>query len=122
MGPAERAERPECAAEPGIQHVFFRYPAIAFRCLLANVKLAIGAMPGRDAMPPPQLAADTPVFDVFHPVKIHPLEALRHNLDVALAHRRDGFLGQRLNLQEPLCADEGFDNFATTLAAGHGCA
>ena len=38
--------------------------------------MAVGAVPGRDAVAPPQLAADVPVVDVLHPVEEDLLEAL----------------------------------------------
>lgn len=44
-------------------------------------------------MAPPELAANTPVVDVFHPVEIDALKALRDDLNVAIAHGFDGRLG-----------------------------
>ena len=76
--PAQGGMRPETGTEPGIQHI--RGPV---RCCCephwdrsagsstADDHLAaILAVPDRDAVSPPQLAADAPVTDVFHPVQV----------------------------------------------------
>ena len=75
FGPAQRRMRPEAGAEPGVQHVgvLFNIGTVAF---LALVRVfyrhrhvpARGAIPDRDAVPPPELAADAPVTDVLQPI------------------------------------------------------
>ena len=40
------------------------------RLAAADVDVALRVVPGRDAMAPPQLAADAPVLDVAHPVEV----------------------------------------------------
>ena len=62
------------------------------------------AVPGRDAVAPPQLARDAPVADVAHPVEVGLRPALGDELGLALLDRLDGRLGQRLHLHEPLGA------------------
>ena len=42
--------------------------------------VAVGAVPDRDAVPPPELAADAPVADVLHPVEVDLGEALGEDL------------------------------------------
>ncbi len=66
-----------------------------------------GAVPCRNPMSPPKLAADAPVVDVFHPVEIGLLVLLRREADSLFAVRTrldggNGLIGQRLNLDEPL--------------------
>ena len=65
------------------------------------------AVPGGDAMAPPQLTADAPVVYVLHPVEKGLLVLLGSEADGFLAvgpglHGGDGFVRQRLNLDEPL--------------------
>src|ERR1039458_4223980 len=63
---------------------------------------AILAMPRGNTMSPPQLPRDAPVVNVAHPLEISLGVILRHELDVAVLHHRDGAIGQRLDLDEPL--------------------
>ena len=72
--PTLRGESPQLAREPRVEHVFvlMHMMAAAFRAHVhvfhARVfPTAIGAVEHRDAMAPPQLAGDAPVFQVFHP-------------------------------------------------------
>src|SRR5207244_439924 len=46
-------------------------------------------VPHRHAMPPPELPADAPVFDVVHPVQVGLGPALRMKSDPAFLHRFD---------------------------------
>src|SRR4030043_442230 len=76
---------------------------------------AILTIPYRDAVPPPQLSADTPVPDVLRPVKICLGEAFRNYGDPAVLNSLDGGFSQRLCSDEPLQADLGFNHrLATT--------
>ena len=123
--PAKRAERPQTAAEPGIEHVFFlpqmstAAGGAAGRVGTLDGDMAVFAVEGRDAVSPPQLTADTPITDVLQPVEIGLFKAIRHDPDLAIAHGGHGFIGQRLNTDKPLFADHRLDNFATALTAGH---
>ena len=63
---------------------------------------ALFARIGRNAMAPPQLAADAPVADVLHPVAVRLHPTLRIEFDAAVVHRLQGGLRQRLHLHEPL--------------------
>src|SRR6185312_5991257 len=63
---------------------------------------ALRAMPRRNAMSPPQLARDTPVMNVAHPLEVRLGVILGNELDLASLHNFDRAIGQRLNLHEPL--------------------
>ena len=60
-------------------------------------------------MSPPQLTADTPVLDVFHPMTIGILKLRRIELDVVLHHRFQSDLCEVFHLQEPLHRQLRFD-------------
>src|SRR4030067_1238073 len=69
---------------------------------------AVFAGPHRDAVAPPQLAADAPVTDTrsVHPVVVDLGEALRDDPDAPRSHGLDRRLGQRLDLDVPLRRDQ----------------
>src|SRR5690348_11104728 len=74
VGPAKRAERPEPRAEPGVEHVWVLGDRVAAamgadqRRLAGDGDLAaMAAVPGGDAMAPPELARDVPVANVLQP-------------------------------------------------------
>ena len=79
---------------------------------------AVRAVPGRDAVSPPQLPADAPVADVLEPVVVHLREALRDDLDPARAHGFQPHIGHRLHLHEPLRAHHRLDDLAARAASG----
>src|SRR5437868_14191003 len=56
----------------------------------------------RYAVAPPQLARDTPVADVLHPVEIHPRVTLRNDADLPIANDVNRRIRQRLDAQVPL--------------------
>src|SRR4051812_2717250 len=69
--PAQGGEGPEAGAKPGIQHIGFlpellRVAVRTFSWRLARYgdALTIAAIPRRNAMPPPELARNTPVANV----------------------------------------------------------
>ena len=76
----------------------------------------VRAVPGGDAMAPPQLAADVPVVDVLHPVEEGLLEALRHDARAPLAHGRHGPRGHGLDVDEPLRLEAWLDGVIAALA------
>jgi len=59
---------------------------------------------------PPDLAADTPVLDVPHPVEIGVLPVVRHEADAAVLDRPDGWLRQGPDFDVPLVGEEGLDD------------
>ncbi|MDT4818223.1 hypothetical protein FQZ97_513140 [compost metagenome] len=125
--PAEGGEGPQARAEPGVEHVFvLAQGALAqvvlgadFGFVAADVDVAFFVVPGRDAVAPPQLAADAPVLDVAHPAEVHVLVLLRHELDAAVFHGGDGRFGQRLGGDVPLVGEPGLDDGAGAVALGH---
>src|SRR5690606_16613274 len=78
--PAQRAEGPQRGGEPGLEHVVVlaQRAAVAgglragarLGLVAADEDLAALAVPGRDAVAPPELAADAPVLDVAEPVAV----------------------------------------------------
>src|SRR5688572_20444271 len=82
--------------------------------------MSIRTIPDRDAVPPPQLAANAPVLDILEPVEIDLLEAFRHNFDTSIAHRIQSFTGKRIHFHEPLRGYHRLDNFTSALSARDG--
>ena len=78
--------------------------------------MAVGAVPDGDAVSPPELAADAPVADVFHPVVVVAFEAFGHNFDATVLDGGDGGFGEGLGFDEPLGAEERFDDGVAALA------
>ena len=124
--PAERGEGPEGAGKPGVQHVrvlrdVLRVAALALRGVLlrdGDVP-AVVAVPGGDAVAPPELAGDAPVADVVHPVQIGLGEAVGDEFDFPVLHHADGLLGQRLHLDEPLVGVERLHVVVAAVAGAH---
>ena len=109
LRPAQGRERQQPRREPCIEHVriLLQLAVPAIRTLSGNLAchhhaLTLPAVPHRNAVSPPQLARDTPVIDVVHPVQINLPVILGDNRDLALLHRRDRMRGQGLDLHEPL--------------------
>ena len=124
--PAQRGEGPQRRGKPGIEHVrvpgqfhgvtqpvFF--PDVGL--VPADVNIAAGVVPGRDAVPPPQLARDAPVVDVAHPLEVGLGPVLRDEADITVFHGGDGRVGQGLDFYVPLVGEVRFDHCAGTVAA-----
>ena len=79
----------------------------------------VRAVPDGDAMAPPQLAADAPVADVFHPVIVDSSKRWGTIWISPAAHRFDGRFGQRLHLHPPLFAEQRLDHGVAALAVAH---
>ena len=71
-------------------------------------------------MAPPQLPRDAPVVNVRHPVHVRLLVHGRRELDMPLFHGGDGFVGERLNFEEPLHGQPRLDHGAAALRGGDG--
>src|SRR5262249_30691011 len=94
------------------------------RWLIADIHLRLRAglsarlvflIPYRDAMPPPQLTADTPVSDVVHPMSVGFGPAFRVKSDPAFLNGFGGRLDARI-FHEPLLAQEWLDRHMAPLA------
>ena len=130
----EDRNRPQPRREPGVQHVFVLpdvgqlqrgVAALGARFLerlfggRGHHETAFRQVPGRDALPPPQLARDAPVLDVFHPVAVGVLVFLGYEANRVL---HDGFgrgPGQLLHREEPLHREFRFDCHARALRVTH---
>jgi hypothetical protein len=84
----------------------------------ADVDIALGVVPGRDAVAPPELAADAPVLDVAHPGEVGVLPVVRHEAMRPSSTARWP-VGQRSSLHVPLVGQEGLDDGAGAVAARH---
>ena len=104
LRPAHRGKRPEPGAEPGVEHVGVLAPnslasgrrrrhrtsddvGVSAPSRPSGVSRAFGLglpIPHRHPMPPPKLAADAPVAEVVHPVRVGLAPALRMERDAAL--------------------------------------
>jgi hypothetical protein len=128
LRPAEHAERPQPRAEPRVEHVRI-LPELVGPAPRALRRLPLGgpfvlavrrlAIEHRNAVPPPDLAADAPVADVLHPVEIHLVPALGHEAHAAVLDRLDGRPGQRLHLHEPLRRQPRLDHRVAAVAVPH---
>ncbi len=126
VGPAQGRERPQLRGEPGLQHVAVlgehgiggqAKPGAHLRLAAADMAVAFGVEPGRDAMAPPQLAADAPVLDVLHPVAVGVDPVRRDELHFPALHQLQPAPGQPVHLHEPLVGQVGLDHLAGAVAA-----
>ena len=68
FGPTHGRKGPEPRAEPGIKNIRVLDPSFPRGFdLTADLLLSV---PNRNSVPPPQLAADAPVLQIFHPVVV----------------------------------------------------
>ena len=77
---------------------------------------AVRPVPGRDLVPPPQLARDAPRLDVAHPLEIGLVPVLRHEDRVAILHRGNGGLGQFGGIHIPLLGQPRLDHHVRSVA------
>ena len=100
VGPAEDGEGQQAGGEPGVEDVGLLRDVGDAAALAQAVgrfardgDFAAGrAVPGGDAMAPPELAGDAPVVDVRHPLDVGLAVLLGGELDVALLDGRDGLV------------------------------
>ena len=149
LGPAEGRERPQRRREPGVEHVLvandeafslgsvlrhfgallrrydFLLDVVAERVAdgfffgLGDEHLAVGPVPGRDPMAPPELARDAPGLDVFHPLEIGLFPVLRHECRRARTHGGHGRLRHGVGVDVPLVGQVGLDHGAGAIAMRH---
>src|SRR5262249_60820011 len=90
---AERCERVQRRREPCVEHILFlaQLGRPAFRARrrlgLCDRDVAVGAVPDRDPLTPPDLARDAPVADVLHPVEVDAREPFGREADATLLDR-----------------------------------
>ena len=128
----EEADGPEPAGEPGVQRVLvlteirelqvgiatlFTSELQSLLLVFSNNETARGQIPRGDAMAPPELTANAPVFDVLEPVAVGILILCGIELDVVVHHGRQRDVGHVLHLQEPLHGELGLDGHARALGA-----
>src|SRR5690606_40010260 len=90
------------------------FAGVIFR--LGDVDLAVGAIPGRDTVAPPQLARDAPRLDVAQPFEVDLLVGLRLENGRALLDRLQGRLGHDLGVDVPLVRHPRLDDHARAVA------
>ena len=121
LRPAQSGEGPKSRREPCIQHIIILMDFLrAACCTLSRIftchgHVVIGAIPNGDAMSPPELATDTPIFDIVEPVVINLFKTLGHDLDLSVAYRVETFARERFHFHEPLLRDHRLDNFTAAL-------
>ena len=120
--PAHSRERPESRAEPCIEDIgvamdMFAVAVLAFGDIFTadGNFAAVVAVPGRNLMAPPELAADAPVMDIFHPVIICLAEPFGDKPGFPSVDGINSCFGQRSHLDEPLFRRKRFND---SLAAG----
>ena len=121
--PAQRGKRPQSRAEPRVERirVLMQMMAAAMRASIRRFACddgfpAVRTIPRRDAMAPPKLAADAPVFDILHPIVIDLLQTFGDKLGFPAANYLDCRLGQRLHLHKPLLRDARFNRAVAAVA------
>ncbi len=122
LRPAEGRERPQRRREPGVEHVAVLgepvVPGLG-RSRLAGAgdeAVAGRVVPGRDLMPPPQLARDAPRSDVRQPVLPGLAPRGRDELQASVVVRRERLGRHRRNVAEPLRGHQRLDADTTALA------
>ena len=81
-----------------------------------SILLTLKTIPSRNPVPPPQLAADAPGLDVFHPVEEGLRPGLGHDLDRTRAHCGHRCLGQFSGVHVPLIGQHRFDHDTRSIA------
>ena len=126
LRPAQGREGPQGTGEPGIQHFLILMDVLAAalgavgQIRTGNAHFAaVIAVPGRNPMTPPQLAADAPVTDVLHPVQVRLGEAIRHEGNAAILDALNGRLCQGLHVHKPLLGHHGFHSGVAAVASAH---
>ena len=120
--PAERRERPELRREPRVEDVLvlLQVGGAALgtrgRLRLRDGEVAVGAVPDRDPVPPPELARDAPRADRLHPAEVDVGVALRPEADAPVPDRLDRRRRELRHLAPPLERDQRLDPRAAARA------
>ena len=130
----EDRNRPQPRREPRVQHVVvlsevgrLQRGVAGFRTRLferlpgrrGHHEAALGQVPGRNALAPPQLARDAPVLDVLHPVAVGVLVFFGHEADRVLHDGLRRRFGQLPHREEPLHREFRLDGHARALRIAH---
>ncbi len=130
----EQRYRPKPRREPRVQAVGVLPQVFGLQTLVAGLLpcqlqgflrrlrhdiAALGHEVCRNAVSPPQLAADAPVLDVLQPVAVGVLVFRRIELQLVVHHRRQGHVGKMPHLQEPLHRQLRLDGHIRALAEAH---
>src|SRR6185312_2243309 len=94
-------------------------PRANLRFAATHVDAIAGVIPGGDPVAPPELAADTPVLDVAHPLVIGLCPVLRNETGAPALDRLEGRRGERGNLHVPLVGEVRLEHRARAVAARH---
>ena len=119
----EDGDWPEPAAEPGVEHILVLVQILGIEgriygagCLegLFGIRFyhirAVREVPGRNALSPPELAADAPVVGVLHPVAVGVAVLVRNELYEAVFDAGECSRRELVHLEEPLGAEPRFDD------------
>ena len=121
----EQRDRPQPRREPSVQAIFiltkvFHCQGGITRLFFCFCQSFLGSSGYyittfrqevcRNTMSPPQLTADTPVFDVFHPVTVGILVFCRVEFQIVVHYRRQCHICEMLHLEEPLHRQFRFDH------------
>ena len=126
VGPAEGGERPQRRGEPGVEHVLAAGQPLrsadgaGFGCALFDRQVAVGALPDRQLVAPPELARDAPVGGVLERLDREAVLGLGVEADALLAQRLQRRLLQLLHRAPPLQRDTRLDPALAALAEGDG--
>ena len=115
LAPADRRKAPEPGGSPCVEDVGILFPVRGVgrggqgdMQVLRVVAVGAFAVPDRDTVAPPELAADAPVLDVLQPVQIGLRPAFRMEFDDARGDGALGFVDLRV-ADEPLFAQAWLD-------------
>ncbi len=127
LGPTERRERPQARAEPRVEDVGVLDQALGrpAACLagrgavgvFGDGHVAVRAVPGRDPVAPPELAAHVPVPDAREPVLPDLLEPLGQDPDAPAPARLERARREGLGADEPLGLETRLHDVVRALAA-----
>ena len=130
----EHRQRPQPGGEPGVHHIL-----VLLQILFAEVQLGIflfcdvqglvdvvrhhkfvvRQVERRDAVTPPQLAANTPILHVLHPMGVCVFEFIGVEFDVILHHGLQSGLCHLVHLAEPLHGEFGLNHLVGSLGEAH---
>ena len=116
LRPAHRREGPQAGREPGVEDVGVLLPPLGWGLPRSQAhRLAVGAVPDRNSVAPPQLTRDAPIVHVVDPGEPARLLTLGMNDGVAVANCVTGRLGQGVDLDPPLQRQTRLDRLTAAL-------